>query len=279
VIVFNRYTTEFFVNRATEFFAFQRIEGKAVKCGVVGTHCETELEGKFYVIGGGREEAVSVHVLSAGTYTSIATREVDKILSTYTESELSEAVLETRSEDKDRFLLARLPNHTLLYNATIARNLGKDVAWTIIKTGVNDVKWRGVNGVFDPRVGKFVYGDNQNSNIGLLDNSIASQYGEAVESIFYSPLLNLESTSIDEMEVQTIPGHQVNPDDVKCSVSLTFNGLSYGKEWFALYGQQTNYGTRFIQRRLGYVRENVGIKVRCVSTERLNFLFIRLEYG
>jgi len=279
IIAFNRYTTEYFVNQATDNFAFRRIEGKAVKCGVVGTHCETELEGQFYIIGGGREESVSIHVISAGTYSSIATREVTKIIKAYTEAELADAVLETRVEDEDRFLVVRLPNETLLFNATIARKLGKEYAWTIVKSGVTtDEKWRGINGVLDPRLG-WVYGDNQNSNIGLLDDSVASQYDDMVESIFYSPMIDLEAISIDQLEVKTIPGHQINTDDVTCAVSLTYDGLSYGAEWWALYGQQSRYGTRFILNRLGYVSEKIGLKVRCASIERLNFTFIKLMYG
>lgn len=280
VIVFNRYTTEYFENRATENFAFRRISGKAIKCGIVGTHCETELEGKFYVIGGGREEAVSVHQFSAGTYTSIATREVDKILSTYNESELESAVLETRVEDQDRFLIAQLPNHTLEFNATIAAKLGKEYAWTIVKSDVvGDTKWRAVNGVYDPRVSSWIYGDNQNTNIGLLDNTVASQYGEQVESLFFSPMVNMESASIDEIDINTIPGHQFNTDEVTVAVSLTYDGLSYGKEWWALYGEQSHYGVRFILRRLGYVREVIGFKFRCVSTERVSFTMLKVTYG
>ena len=51
VAVFNRFTIEYFVNRALENFAFQRIQGKAVKAGIVGTHCKTEMDGTFYILG------------------------------------------------------------------------------------------------------------------------------------------------------------------------------------------------------------------------------------
>lgn len=279
VIVFNRYTTEYFINRATDNFAFRRIDGKAVKCGVVGTHCETELEGTFYIIGGGREEKVSIHRIAAGTYTSIATREVDKILAEYVDEELSSAILETRVEDRDRFLVASLPRHTLLYNLSIAKKFGNDNAWTIVKSDINsDIPWRGINGVNDPRVG-WVYGDRMDTNIGKLDNTVATQYGNAVECLFFTPLVNLEGMSIDEMEIDTIPGHQVNVGNVTCAISLTYNGLTYGKEWWALYGVQSKYGLRFIQRRLGYVRHNVGFKVRCASPERVAFVIAKIIYG
>lgn len=280
VIVFDRYSTSWFENKATEQFAFRRVSNKFVKCGVVGTHCETELEGKFYVIGGGREEDVGIHQISAGSYESIATREITKILATYTEAELSTAVLETRVKEKTRILIAQLPNHTLEYNATIARKLGIEYAWTIVKSGISDdTKWRGVNGIYDPRISKWIYGDNQNSNIGILDENVATQYGEQVESIFYSPLVIMETMSIDEIHLNTIPGHQFNIDDVTCAVSLTYDGLIYGTEYFVLYGQQTIYGARFIERAFGYVPEFVGIKVRTVSKERVAFTMIKMTYS
>jgi hypothetical protein len=280
VIVFDRYSTTWFENKSTENFAFRRISNKFVKCGIVGTHCETELEGRFYIIGGGREEDVSIHQIGAGTYESIATREVTKILGTYTEAQLSMSVLETRVKEGTRILIAQLPNRTLEFNSTIARSLGIDYAWTIVESGVsNATKWRGVNGVYDPRISKFVYGDNQNSNIGILDEAVATQYGEQVESIFYSPLVLMETMSIDEIELNTIPGHQFNVDDVTCGVSLTYNGLTYGTEYFVLYGQQTVYGTRFIERAFGYVPELVGVKVRTASKERVAFTMIKLTYS
>lgn len=280
VIVFNRYTTEYFINRATDNFAFQRITGKSIKVGIVGTHCETELEGTFYILGGGREESPSVHFLSSGTYTSVATREIDKIIAEYTEEELLDAVLETRVQDRDRFIIVRLPRETLIFNATIARTAGLSSAWTIVKSDISgETKWRGANGVYDPRVSKWIYGDNQNTNIGILDNTVATQYGETVESILFTPIIDLESASIDQIEVDTLPGHQINVDNVTCAVSLTYDGVTYGKEWWALYGQKSNYNTRFILNRLGYVRDNIGFKIRCVSPERVSFLMMKVTYG
>lgn len=280
VVVFGRYSTEYFINRATDNFAFQRVQGKAIKAGVVGTHCETELEGRFYILGGGREEAPSIHVISAGGYKSIATREVDKLISEYTEIQLADAVLETRVEDRNKFILVRLPNHTLIYNATIAERMGRDVAWSIVKSDIlGDTKWRGVNGVYDPRIAEWVYGDNLSGNIGKLDNAVATQYGNAVESIIYTPIVKLENASIDEIEVDTIPGHQVNTDDVTCAVSITYDGVTFSKEWWALYGQKSRYNTRFIVRRLGDVSDNIGFKIRCASPERLAFLSLKVVYG
>lgn len=278
VIIFGRYSTEWFVNRAQVNFAFQRIAGKSTKSGIVGTHCKAELSGQFYVLGGARSESVSVHKVNGGQYISIASREIDKIIAQYTESQLVDVIMEARVEDRDKFIYLHLPNETLIYNATLAQAVGIEFSWSIVKTGITtDLPWRAVNGVFDPRVSGWVYGDKTNTNIGLLDNSISTQYGESVEQILYTPLMDLEGGSINNFEIDSIPGHQVNLDDVTVAFSLTFNGLTYGQEYWTLYGEQHEYGQRFIARRLGYVRDNVGFKFRCASPERLAFSLMTLD--
>jgi hypothetical protein len=280
VIVFNRYTTEYFINRATEQFAFQRLSGKAIKVGVAGTHCETELDGRFFILGSGKEEALSVYALSSGTYQRVATREIEKILAGYVDTELASAALETRVENKDKFIVVRLPRETLLYNHTIAQQFGIESAWTILKTGIdNGVKWRGINGVFDPRISSWVYGDNQDSHIGILDESVATQYGEQQEFILYTPFVDIEGASVDKIDIDSIPGHQINAEEVNGAISATYDGVTYGKEWFNLDGTQYNYNTRFIARRFGYVREYIGFKFRFVTPERVAFAGFEVTYG
>jgi len=280
VIVFDRYSTEWFVNRATDNFAFQRISGKSVKSGIVGTHCKTELDSRFYVMGGAKSESVSIHVVSGGTYQAIASREIDKLISAYDETELASVIMETRVEDRDKFIIIHLPNETLLFNATLAETIGKDLAWSIVKSDIpGDIPWRGVNGVFDPRVSGWIYGDKQNTNIGLLDGTISTQYGEAIEQILYTPLIDLEGASIDAFEIDTIPGHQVSMDNTTVAFSLTYDGLTYSQEHWTLYGEQYGYNQRFIARQLGYVRDHVGFKLRCTSPERLSFGLMKVSYG
>ena len=280
VIVFNRYTTEWFRNVATDNFAFQRLQNKAIKCGVVGTHAETEMESQFYVLGGGREEDISVHILAGGAYQSIASKEVDEIIGSYTETELKDAVLETRVEGREsRFVMVRLPNHTLLYNKAVAEKLGADQAWTIVKSQIEtDGAWRGVNGALKPDVG-WLYGDTTTTDIGVLDFTIATQYDEPVETILYTPLVDLETMSIDEIELDTIPGHQLSSDDVTCAISATTDGVTFGTEYWELYGEQYNYKTRFIMRRGGYVDNFIGYKIRYVGVERLAFSLFKAKYG
>jgi len=278
VIVFGRYSTEWFANVGSANFAFSRIQGKAVKAGIVATQCQTELDGQFFILGGRKEESPSIHIVSGGSLQTIASREVEKIIDQYTEEELQTASLESRVEDGYMFLHVNLPNETLMYNHTLAKSQGRDNAWSILKTSVTKSDgWLGINGIFDPRISSWLYGDRFNPRVGRVDNTISTLYGNNVECIFYSPMVTMDGASIDEIEIKTISGF--TPEEATVSISLSYDGQAYGKEWFYLYGNKNQRGYRFISRRMGYVRDYVGFKFRAVTPSRLAFGALELTYG
>lgn len=277
MVVFNRFSTEWFVDQATDNFRFRRVEGKAVKVGIVGTHAKCEMDGQIFILGNRKEESPSIHILASGTENTIATREIDQILETYTESELSDAVLESRVEKRQKYVLVRLSNHSLLYNYSIAQKFGNKYAWTILKTDIQgDNPWRARNGVYDPRVSKWIYGDNTDSRLGSLDDTTNLQYEEEIEEIFYTPIVNLETQSINQFEVDTLPGF--SPGDVRAFFSMSYDGVTYGQEYTMTVSEQFNYNLRLILRRLGYIRENFNIKMRIVANGRSAFSGGRIDY-
>lgn len=279
VIVFGRYSIEYFVNAATENFAFQRVQTRAQKIGIVATHAKCESNGLFYITGGRRDDAISVHIVNLGSTKKVSNREVDKILAQYSEPELSDMRMEARTEDNVTFILMHLPNETLCFNESVAAKFGIEAGWTILKTDVaGDLTYRGINAVFDARSGEWIVGDKRNSNIGKVDNEVCTHYDEVVEWILYSPFLKIESTSIDEIEIDTIPGHTV-AEDATVALSLTYDGLTYGMEWFEMYGNPNDYNKRFIARRLGYVSDWVGFKFRGASSSRMAFNALELTNG
>jgi hypothetical protein len=279
VMVFGRYTTEFFANNASENFAFQRLESRAQKLGIVATHAKCEVGGNFYIVGGPKEESVSVHVLISGTFKRIATREIEKILAQYTEPELADIRVETYTKDTTTFVLIHLPNEVLCFNESIAKILGLQYAWSILKTDtIGDNPYRAINGVFDAKNSLWIYGDKTDTNIGKLDDSVVTHYGEKVEWILYSPFLNLERASINKVEITTIPGFNI-ADDASVAISLTKNGLTYGTEYWLNYGSPLAYDNRFIYRRLGYVSDFVGFKFRGISTSKMAFGLMKLDYS
>lgn len=279
VMVWGRYTLEYFVDVAQDNFAFQRLETRAQKIGIVATHAKCESGGLWYITGGRKEDAVGVHAVSVGSAQKVSTREIDKIIAQYTEPQLSDMRMESRSEDNVTFILVHLPDYTLCFNESIAKVFGIEAAWSILKTDIQgDETYRAINGVFDARIAKFIYGDKRNNTIGQLDNTVFTHYGEAIEWLLYTPLLKLETASIDEIEIETLPGNA--PDqDATIALSQTTDGLAYSQEWWQLYGANLDHNQRFIIYRVGYVADWVGYKLRGATKSRMSLAGFKITYA
>jgi len=279
LIAFNRYSTEFFEDIATELFAFTRIKNLAIKIGVVGTHCKAEIADNWYIMGSRKDESVSVHVLTGASAKNIGTREIDKTIAKYTEDQLKVSVLESRVVDNIPYLIIHLPGEVLLYNFKIAAVAGTAQAWSILTTDVGKgTPWRGKFGIFEPRLGKWVYGDKRSGLLGILDNDASTQYGELSEWELNTPYMYFDSVSIDELEIETIPGHTVF-DDATVFVSLTYDGVTHGFEYVQAYGDPSAFTTRFILYQLGHVDQWVSIKLRGASRSRMAFSRVKMEAG
>lgn len=278
VAVFGRYTIEYFTDTAQANFAFTRIESRAQKIGIVATHAKCELAGNFYITGGPKEEDVGVYKTRASSSQKMSTRQVDKIIGAYTEPELADMRMECRFEKNIIFILIHLPNETLVFNESIAGALGVESAWTILKTNItNDLNYRGINVVFDPRNSKWICGDKSSTNIGEVDSSVVTHYGEMVEWLLYTPFIALESFSVDEIEIQTIPGFSNALESI--AISATRDGVTFGTEYWEDYGELGNYNTRYIVRRLGYVGEWVGFKFRGASLYKMAFSILKVTFS
>lgn len=280
VIVFGRYTTESFFNDITNpHFSFSRIEARAKKIGIVATHAKCAVGDAWYITGGKREDGIFVYIMQGGVYGKVSSREIDKILGTYTDTDLVDIRMESRQEDDITFVLLHLPNEVLCLNVNIAKSQGVDYAWSILRSGPTGAsRYSAINGVFDERIGQWVFGDKGSGQIGVLDDTVFTQYGDLQEWILYSPLLDLETMSLDEVVIETIPGNTAD-NDATVAISLTYDGLSYGKEWFQLYGEANEYNQRFIIRRLGYVRDWVGFKFRGATKSRMAFALMKVRYS
>ena len=271
VIVFGRYSTEYYVNDSSVSFSFARVQSRAAKAGIVGTHAKCESAGTWFIFGGAKDEAISIHALGVGSTAKVATREVEKVIGQYSEAELVNVVMEAYEEDGYHYIIVHLPNETLLFNRTLGEKIGIEQAWSILKSDVNgDNEWRAKFGVFDVNLGKWVFGDKINGNIGILDNTVATQYDDIVEWLLFTPYAYLERNSIDEFELETITGF-TGSSDATVFISLTYNGVTYGKEWTEMYGLPSDYEKRFIIRRLGYVSDFVAFKLRGATRSRMAF--------
>lgn len=279
VMAFNRYTIEYFLNQANAQFAFTRISARTVLAGIVGTHCKVQIAGVWYILGGAKEANISIHAVGVGSTTPIASRQVDKILSAYTEADLASVVLETRTVDTYPYLIVHLPNEVLIFNFKVAAFAGVEKAWTVLVSNPQGtIPYRAINGVFDPRSARWVYGDKYTQILTYLDKLVATHYGEMAECVMYTPFAYLETASIDELEIATVSGFTSN-DDATVFFSMTYNGITYSMEASLEYGGPSAYNQRFIARALGYVDDLFAFKFRWVSRSRMAFSEARILYG
>lgn len=277
IIVWSEFSNEPFINIGSENFAFQRISRKAQKLGILGTHCKTELEGDFYVLGRRENTNPSFHIVSLGEITTISTRETDKIIAEYADDELSVVTIDSFIEDNQDFIVYHLPRHTLLFNKTMSE-AGAGLTWTILKSDIDgDEPFRAKNYIRDPRNGKWICGDIRGGAIGELNKSIATHYGDIAEWILFTPFFKYETLSINEIEIETIPGITID-DDATVFLSFTSNGRTYGMERSVSYGGKSDYDKRFIVNRpYGMIRDWLGIKLRGASRSRMAFALLNLE--
>lgn len=277
VIAFNRYTTEYFTNAANINFAFTRLPARAVKYGLVGTHAKCEIGGTWYFLGGPKEGSVSVYQLVVGGAIEIASREITQRISVYNESTLQDAVMESRLFEEYSQIILHLPGETLIYSIEVGEQVGKGFAWSLL-TSVSNTQWRAIHGIFEPRLGSYVYGDKATSNVGKLETGIATQYGDKVECRLQTPFVMLETGSIDELEIDTIPGFS-STDDATVFVSLTYDGVTFSQEALLQYGGPGQFGQRFMAYRLGYIRNYFGLRLRWISESRMAFSKATMKYG
>jgi hypothetical protein len=278
LVAFGRYSVEYFQNVASEDFPFTRLTSRALKTGIVGTHCKVEMLGVFFILGGRKGESVTVQTLAITGDESVSTRTIDKIINSYSESQLSSAVLESFQDSDNQFLLVRLQNETLLFNYTYTKKFGIENAWTVLQhIPTSNNKMPIANGIFDPRLSKWVFGESNNNRIGFFDDETCTYFGDEIEQICYTPLVNIETASVDEIELDTIAGFVKETTTIFVSVSI--DGVIFGREYTMLYGELNDHNQRLIRHGFGYVRKSISFKFRAVTASRLALSKLMVSYG
>jgi hypothetical protein len=277
VLVFGRYTMEYFVNQANPNFAFSRIGQKSMFGGIVGTHAKCMLDGQVFILGGRKDESVRLQVVGAGQLTPVSTRSVDDIINSYTEQQLSTAVLESRSDARDKVVIVRLPNHTLMFNYNAAQAIGADNAWSILSYGTDNAPWLGLNGVFDPRISKWVYGSRLTNALYTLDPTNAMQDTEPTECEFYTPIIPTPSMRIGTIELDTVSGYSTT--SVQVSMAVSHDMTTETLEYINVYGGAFQYGRKFkFWRSVGFVSGEFSLAFRCVSPDKINVSNLVINY-
>lgn len=265
IYAINRYTSEVFDNVGGELFPFQRIEGGQIMRGCVGTHAAIEFLGGIVMLGGGRNEPVSLWLCSNANAEKLSSREVDLILQGYTEEQLSTVVIEKRIDGSFKQVYIHLPDKTLVYDFAASQAVQRP-AWTILKNG-NTYDARNMVWCYN----KWIVGDPFSSRIGYYDSSIGSHYGDAVEWEVQTKILynNANGAVIHRLEIVGITGNNTGPNNT-IYTSYSTDGVNWSAEKSISAGVAGDYAKRLVWFKQGILRNYRIQKIRGSSDAMLS---------
>jgi hypothetical protein len=254
IYALNRNTVEVFDNIGGDLFPFQRIDGAQLQKGVVGTFACCVYIDRIAFLGSGRNESPSIYVGAAATTQKISTQEIDELLLTYTEAQLSLVKLEARNDKSHQHLYVHLPDRTIVYDAAASEALGDQVWFTLTTTVVGFAQYRARNLVW--AYDKWLVGDPQSSTIGYLVDDIGSHWGQRVRWEFGTIIAYNEGKGalFQKIELVSLTGRVALGTNPQISTSYSLDGLSYSQDRYIYVGTIGNTSKRLAWFQQGHMR-------------------------
>lgn len=275
VYALNRNTIEVFDNIGGQFFPFQRIEGAQIQKGVVGTFaCCVFIESVAF-LGSGRNESPGVYLGANATATKISTQEIDELLATYTEAQLSTVKLEARNDKAHQHLYIHLPDRTVVYDAASSQALSQQVWFTLSTSTVGFAQYRARNLVW--AYDKWLVGDPQSSGIGYMDQDIGSHWGQIVRWEFGTLIIYNESKGalFNQLELVSLTGRVALGIDPIIVTSYSTDGMAWSQDHSIRVGTNGTTSKRLCWFQQGHMR-NWRIQ-RFRGDSQAHISFVRLE--
>lgn len=275
VYALNRHTIEAFDNVGGDLFPFARIEGAQIQKGCVGTHAACVFAEAIAFIGNGRNEAPSVYLGANGNAQKIATREIDEILSQYTEAQLAAIEIESRIGAGLQQLLIHLPDRTLGYDLVASQAVNEPV-WFVLTTslyGFGQYRARHLTYVNDA----WYCGDTASTSVAILDPDIGTHFGNEVRWEFGTTIVYNEGRGaiINQLELVALTGRVAVGTNPTISTAYSLDGETWSMERYISAGTTGDRGKRLCWFRCGILR-NWRIQ-RFSGTSNARLTFARLE--
>lgn len=278
-VALNRYTIETFENIGGTGFPFQRIEGAQIMRGTVGTHTACIYMDAIAFLGGARNEDIGVYIGANGNSQKVSTREIDQVLGTYTEAQLSLAIVEARSEASRELLYIHLSDKTFVFDGGASKEVEQPV-WSILSSGLESVgAYRARN--FVRCYDKWIAGDPTTFKLGYLTNSVSTHYGSAVGWEFQTQIIYNESRGavFHELELVSITGNVALGANPTVWTSYSTDGVTYSQEKACSAGTIGQRSKRIAWFQQGLMRDRRIQKFRGTSAAHISVarLEARLE--
>lgn len=272
LLAMNRYTIEVFNDVGGENFPFARNTGAMIEKGAVGTHSFCLFDQVIAFVGSGKAEPCSVYLGSGGSATKVATREIEDILSEYSEIELARCVVNYRMNRRHQNLCIHLPRHTLIYDAAATLVMQVPVWYTLHSSVDLKTPLQGTHYLF--AYGMWLIDDRQLTRVGQLRNDIFTQYGSDVGWRFDTVLVFNETRSaiVSALELTGQPGHAQLNTDPCCFLSWTQDGVTWGDERRISLGKQGERAKRIAYRPKIKMENTMSFRYRGANAAIVSFM-------
>jgi len=275
VYALNRNTIEVFDNVGGDFFPFARVEGAQIMKGCVGTFACTVYLDAVAFLGSGRNETISVFLGANSGTVKIATREIEVLLKSYTEAQLSTVKMETKVDEGHQHLWIHLPDRTIVYDAAASSALGQPVWFTLTTgvTGFSEYRAKNLVWCYD----KWLVGDTASVNHGYLTDTVSSQFGNIARWEFGTLILYNDGRGaiIYDLELVSLTGRVAFGLNPQIATSYSLDGQTYSQDNYIRVGAQGDRAKRLRWFRQGAMRNWRIQRFRGNSQAHLSFL--RLE--
>lgn len=237
-----RYTIQPFSNTGGSGFPFTANTAGTVPVGICGPRAKCEFYQTLAFTGSGKGEATAVYLLDGGSARKISTRTIDDALAEVADQ--SSITMESRMSRDERRLLIHLPDKTLIYMANASRLAGQPV-WYIAASGTaSDQQYRLQNAVLC--YGRWICGDTASANLGVLDESISTQFGDVTGWQFDTQFVYNQSKAAitHSLELVGLPGRAPLGTSPVAFMSTSLDGETWSMERACSTGARGNRGRR-----------------------------------
>lgn len=254
IYALNRYTIEVFDNAGTTGFPFVRIPGAQIQKGCVGTHANCVFMDNIAFLGGGRNEAPGIYLGANGNAQKISTREIEEILQTYTEEELSVAFLEERVNQAHMHLIVHLPRHTLVFDGAATQALSVPVWFTLSSTLVGDGIWNACTCIW--AYDRWNVCHPNTNQFGYLTDMVSTHWGEPIGWEFGTLIVYNQGQGaiFHDLELVSLTGSTAFGVDPTIWTQYSVDGVTWSVEKPIRAGRTGERNKRLMWLQQGHMR-------------------------
>lgn len=276
LVAFNRHSTEVFDNVGGTGFAFVRIDGAMMTKGAVGAKAFCGFGGSFVFVGSGKNEPCSIYIGANGGLSKITTRDIEQILAST--DDLASVVLESVNYNMHEWLMVHLPRRTLVYDLSASQVMQTPIWFELSSSTDGNGGYRGVFFVW--AFNKWLVGDKLNGNIGYLDNTVSTHYGEAVGWRIDTTFIYAGGSAgqIKSIELVGLTGRNNAIASPKVFLSWSKDGINWSNERLHRQGLRGQFDKRIMWwRAVGLFKQMVALRFRGCDDSLASFSAIELD--